>query len=64
MNNLYLLYIIPLLVFILLMLLTMPPFSCCLEEKIPCPIYRAFSIAIIVSSLSFIGAALVVYHLL
>jgi len=61
--NLYYLYIIPIIVFILLMILTMPPMSCCFENMIYCPIYRSFAIAIIVSAISFLGVAYVVHHL-
>ena len=61
-NKLYAVYAIPLLVFLILMLLLLPPFSCCLEEIIVCPIYRYFTIGIIVTAFAFLGAALVIYH--
>ena len=53
------LYVIPVILFLTLIFLTMPPTSCFLEDTIPCPVYRNFTIAVIVTAVSFLGVAIV-----
>lgn len=63
MANLTILYIIPIVLFLTLIILTMPPTSCFFDNMIPCPIYRSFTIAVVIAAISFLGVALVSNHL-
>ncbi len=63
MSNLVYLYIVPVVVFLVLIFLLLPPGACYLEGVVECPIYRGFCICIITAAISFLAVAYIVHYL-